>query len=89
MRRAASANVYVAIGIGVATVLGFACGNDFDENGGDPNGADGGNGFGDGASGDGSGGDGGGPSPTDTCGGKPCANYTGAKEFVEPGAPGN
>lgn len=29
------------------------------------------------------------PNPNDTCGGGPCANHTGQKDFVEPGAPPN
>jgi hypothetical protein len=34
--------------------------------------------------------DSGNPNPVDqTCGGKPCANNSGAKDFVEPGAPAN
>ena len=39
---------------------------------------------------DGGGTDGGpGPQPGDTCGGAPCANHAGSKDFVEPGAPPN
>lgn len=85
-------NLYVAVALGVAATLGFACGTDPDDgtsatpNGGD--GGPGGGGFGDGASGDGAGPDGGVNQP-DTCGGKPCANYTGPKDFVEPDAPAN
>jgi hypothetical protein len=78
----------VASAIGAATLLAFACGNDFEgEGSADPN-ADGGNGFGDGSA-TGEGGSSGGPSSSDTCNGQPCANYTGPKDFVEPGAPAN
>lgn len=73
--------------LGCATILGAACGNDFDENAVDPDGGDGSSGgFGDGSGGDASG-DANGPSPNDQCSGKPCANYTGPKDFIEPGAP--
>jgi hypothetical protein len=77
--------------VGCATILGVACGNDFDEsNFVDPNGTDGGdNGFGDGSAGEGGGGDANTPSPNDSCNGSLCANYTGPKDFVEPGAPPN
>lgn len=76
-----SVNACIALFIGAAAALGFACGSDFDDGGSaDPGAnADGGLG-GDGANG---------ASPADTCGGSPCANHTGSKEFIEPGAPPN
>lgn len=72
----------------VAGFLGYACGSDPIGDG-PPGGSDdgGSNGFGDGAGEGGSGGEGG--TGIDTCGGKPCANHTGNKEFVESDAPSN
>lgn len=74
----------------VAGGLGYACGTSDDGSKfGDGTldaGANGG--FGNGAN-DGGGEGGVGPNAADTCGGQPCANYSGPKEFVEDGAPAN
>lgn len=75
----------------LAAVLGYACGSDEDgatSQAGDDGGSDG-SGFGDGANGGGGPGGEGGANPADTCGGQPCANHTGPKDFVEADAPPN
>lgn len=72
-----------------AALLGWGCGSENDPGADDADASS--NAFGDGAVGDGSSsGNVTVPNPADdTCGGKPCANFTGAKEFAEPGAPPN
>lgn len=84
-----TSRAFTIVALTLAAVVGYACGsNDFEEASGP--GGDGGAGFSDG--GNGEGGvvtNDGGRTPNDTCGGKPCANHTGAKEFVEPDAPAN
>jgi hypothetical protein len=71
--------------IAAAGLFAYACGSDVAEEGSpDPR-----NRFGDPNDTKVVGAAGGGRAPTDICGGKPCANYTGTKEFVEPPAPPN
>lgn len=70
-------------------VLAFACGSEPAADAGadgDGDGGGGGGGFAE-AGGEGGGGDGG--SAIDTCGGRPCANHSGPKEFSEQGTPPN
>jgi hypothetical protein len=73
-----------------AAACAYACGSDGDSEFGNGQGGgdEAGGGFGDAASGDGSNGEGG-ANPADTCGGKPCANNSGPKDFVEANAPAN
>jgi hypothetical protein len=90
---------YTGLGLFGATLFllaigDAACGSSdasmFDGKGGAPDSGEAGNGFVDTDGGDhGSHPDGGGVPVEDTCGGKPCANNTGAKDFVEPDAPAN
>jgi Tol biopolymer transport system component len=78
--------------IGFAAIIGavgffaYACGSDVDDG---SSGTDPRNRFGDPNDTTVVGAAGGGRAPTDMCGGKPCANYTGTKDFVEPGAAPN
>jgi hypothetical protein len=79
-------NIALSSSVVVAAILA-ACGSE-DANlfeGGNPEaGASSGSTFGEGGPGEGGASSSGGPSPTDTCGGKPCANNVGPKDFLEP-----
>lgn len=67
-----------------AGLFAYACGsNDSEFADGAGNGSDGGNKFGDPFDGGGSNADGSTLPTEDTCGGKPCANYTGPKDLYD------
>lgn len=86
-------NTALVIALGLATLGGYACGSSASDAANNPDLGDAGldattSGGSDGG-GDGSlQSDGGIPGVT-TCGGQPCANFTGPKDFIQPGAPPN
>src|SRR5689334_11278312 len=88
--RFASGSILVCVIVAAATCA-YACGSESDpELGSGPGtGADDGGGNGFGTADGGEGGTGDAAPPVETCGGKPCANHTGPKDFSEPGAPPN